>query len=130
MPKKQSGEKTPKVSANIFTKPATINYPFVKPEAPAYLRGEPVFDFELCINCGLCSRNCPAGAIEMVDVDGKKHPQLKLGKCIFCYLCVETCPKKAIKQSSKYDLATTDKSTLIVKPKPNSAVQEPQRKQT
>jgi NADH-quinone oxidoreductase subunit I len=101
----------------VFTKPATTKYPAVKPQLSDNFRGQPVFDFDLCIGCGLCSRDCPAKAIEMVEVDGKKrHPQINLSKCVFCYQCADTCPKKAIKNSTSFELATTDKSTLVKTP--------------
>ena len=66
------------------------------------------------------AETAPAKAIEMVEVDGKKRPQLNLSKCVFCYQCAETCPKKAVKNSATYELATTDKSTLIKTPQPNN----------
>ena len=111
-----------KVMEQVFTKPAASGkYPFVKPELSDNFRGQPVFDFDLCIGCGLCSRDCPTKAIELVPIDGKKRlPQLNLSKCVFCYQCAETCPKKAITNSLVYELATTDKSTLIKKPDPSS----------
>jgi formate hydrogenlyase subunit 6/NADH:ubiquinone oxidoreductase subunit I len=62
----------------------------------------------------------PSRAIEMVEVDGKNRPQFRLDKCIFCYQCADTCPKKAITNSTFYELATTDKSSLIIKPQPIS----------
>ena len=102
--------------SHIFTKPATTKYPFVKPQLPDDFRGQQVFDIKLCISCGLCSRDCPAKAIEMVEVEGKKRPQFKLDQCIFCYQCAESCPRNAIKSSVFYELATTDKSSLIIKP--------------
>ena len=102
---------------STFSKPATAMYPAQKPQLPEKYRGQPVFDFTACIGCGLCSRDCPAKAIEMVKVVGKRRPQVNLSKCVFCYQCAETCPKKAIDYSCQYELATTDKSTLIVKPK-------------
>ena len=100
----------------VFTKPATEKYPSVKPQLADNFRGQPVFDFSSCIGCGLCSRDCPAKAIDMVEVEGKKRPQINLSKCVFCFQCAETCPKKAIKTSSNFELATTDKSSLVKSP--------------
>jgi ech hydrogenase subunit F len=102
--------------SHIFTKPATTKYPFVKPILPEDFRGKQVFDITLCVSCGLCSRDCPAKAIEMVEVEGKRRPQFKLDLCVFCYQCAESCPRNAIKSSVFYELATTDKSSLIIKP--------------
>ncbi len=123
--------------SHIFTKPATTKYPFVKPKLPEDFRGKPVytikscnmidlsgtkdeleFDIQSLINthCTVCARDCPANAIEIVEVDGKKRPQFDFNKCIFCNQCVESCPRNAIKGSSEYELATTDKSSLIIKP--------------
>ncbi|MCL4430332.1 MAG: NADH-quinone oxidoreductase subunit I [Chloroflexi bacterium] len=109
-----------KTAEQAFTKPATSKYPFEKPQLADNFRGQPIFDFDVCIGCGLCSRDCPAKAIEMVEVDEKKRPQINLSKCVFCYQCADTCPKKAIKGSSTFELATTDKSTLVKKPEPDS----------
>ena len=102
---------------STFSKPATTKYPAQKPPLPEKYRGQPVFDYETCIGYGLCSRDCPTKAIEMVKVASKRRPQVNLSKCVFCYQCAESCPKKAIDYSGKYELATTDKSTLFVKPK-------------
>jgi len=102
--------------SHIFTKPATTKYPFVKPVLPPDFRGQQVFNINLCVSCGLCSRDCPAKAIEMVEVDGKRRPQFKLDLCVFCYQCAESCPRNAIKSSVFYELATTDKSSLVIKP--------------
>jgi len=56
----------------------------------------------------------------MVDVEGKKRPQFLLDRCVFCYQCAESCPRNAIKSSVIYELATTDKSSLVIKPKAKS----------
>ena len=121
---KKSGKKNkssvrPMVKAllsNLFKKPATCQYPFVKAEVPEGFRGKQVYDINLCISCGLCSRDCPAKAIEMVEVDGKRRPLFHLDQCIFCYQCADSCPRNAIMSSKIFELATTDKSSLVVKP--------------
>jgi formate hydrogenlyase subunit 6/NADH:ubiquinone oxidoreductase subunit I len=107
---------------NTFSKPATELYPAQKPHLPEKYRGQPCFDFSACTGCGLCSRDCPAKAIEMVTVDGKHRPQVNLSKCVFCYQCAETCPHEAVKTSCVYELATTDKSSLVMKPQTTSSI--------
>lgn len=106
--------------SNLFKKPATSKYPFVKAEVPEGFRGRQVYDIDLCISCGLCSRDCPAKAIEMVEVDGKRRPLFHLDLCVFCYQCAESCPREAIKSSKFFELASTDKSALVVKPEENA----------
>jgi formate hydrogenlyase subunit 6/NADH:ubiquinone oxidoreductase subunit I len=135
-----------RAASHIFTKPATTKYPFVKPELPCDDRGKTVYTVDECnvidigtgkggltldvrsivgTNCRVCVRDCPAGAIEIVEVDGKKRPQIRFDKCIFCHQCVESCPRAAIKSSIFYELATTDKCALIQKPNPNAKETKP-----
>src|SRR5512137_2582557 len=106
------------VFSHLFKKAATSKYPFVKCEVPENFRGRQVFDITLCISCGLCSRDCPAKAIEMVEVAEKRRPLFHLDQCIFCYQCAEGCPRNAIKSSAIFELATTNKLDLVVKPEP------------
>ncbi|MEM3578205.1 MAG: NADH-quinone oxidoreductase subunit I [Candidatus Bathyarchaeia archaeon] len=108
---------------HLFKKPATQKYPEEKPRVPAGFRGRQVFDINLCISCGLCARDCPAKAIEMVEVDGKSRPLFHLDRCIFCYQCAESCPRNAIKGSEIFELASTNKSDLVVTPKANYSVE-------
>jgi NAD(P)H-quinone oxidoreductase subunit I/formate hydrogenlyase subunit 6 len=119
MGKKNKSSVTPMVKellSQLFKKPATCKYPLVKAEVPEGFRGRQVYDIDLCISCGLCSRDCPAKAIEMVEINGKRRPLFHLDLCIFCYQCAESCPRNAIMSSKIFELATTDKSALVVKP--------------
>jgi formate hydrogenlyase subunit 6/NADH:ubiquinone oxidoreductase subunit I len=131
-----------RAASHIFTKPATTQYPFVKPQLPEDARCKTVYEVTSCnvidigtgqkdgptldvrsitgSNCRVCVRDCPAAAIEIVEVEGKKRPQIRFDKCIFCHQCVESCPRGAIKSSIFYELATTDKCALIQKPHPNT----------
>jgi formate hydrogenlyase subunit 6/NADH:ubiquinone oxidoreductase subunit I len=108
------------VFSHLFKKSATGKYPFVKAKVPEGFRGRQVYDPDLCISCGLCSRDCPAKAIEMVEVDGKRRPLFHLDLCIFCFQCAESCPRNAIKSSEFFELASTNKSDLVVKPQATS----------
>jgi hydrogenase-4 component H len=103
-------------AAYILIKPATTQYPFEKTSVAENFRGQPTLNSNLCIGCGACSKNCPSKAINMIAINEKKYPQFNLGKCLFCNECLENCPKKAITSSSIFELATTNKSTLIINP--------------
>jgi formate hydrogenlyase subunit 6/NADH:ubiquinone oxidoreductase subunit I len=103
---------------NLFKKRATEMYPAVPAHVAEGFRGKQVLDLKNCIGCTLCARECPANAIEMVMVDGKKRPMIHLDQCIFCYQCADTCPRKVFQSSKVFELAVTDKSTLVIKPEP------------
>jgi formate hydrogenlyase subunit 6/NADH:ubiquinone oxidoreductase subunit I len=100
-----------------FNKPVTTRYPYQKPQLADNYRGQMQFNIRRCVGCGICSRDCPGGAIEMIDFYEKKRPQFRMDKCLFCYQCAESCPKKAITNTVHYELATCDKASLIMKPK-------------
>ena len=47
-----------------------------------------ICDRRKCIGCGLCSKECPKNAIELVpDKYGFSHPKIDLKKCIHCDIC-------------------------------------------
>jgi formate hydrogenlyase subunit 6/NADH:ubiquinone oxidoreductase subunit I len=104
------------VVSQVLRTPATQKYPTVRPKVPEGLRGRQIFDINLCISCGLCASDCPAKAIEMVTVEGKKRPLFHLDRCVFCYQCAESCPRNAIKDSAFFELSSTDKHDLVIRP--------------
>ncbi len=55
-------------------------------------------DKEKCKKCGLCARQCPAGAIS--GVPGKEPFVIDQSKCIKCGLCMNSCPFKSINKTT------------------------------
>lgn len=55
--------------------------------------GSPKIDSDKCVICGLCSRVCPAHAIEPRE---SEIPLVRAGDCINCYCCNELCPVGAV----------------------------------
>lgn len=53
-------------------------------------------DQSKCIGCGRCSRNCPSGAITMVNTENGVKSSIDINPCIGCCECMTVCPKGAI----------------------------------
>lgn len=45
-----------------------------------------------CINCGICSDECPTESIE----EGQTHYEILAGNCTDCGTCAEVCPVNAV----------------------------------
>jgi ech hydrogenase subunit F len=82
---------------NLFSIPATIDYPFEKSPKNKEARGLIVFEEPKCIWCLKCEDVCPPGAIRFTqDMDNFRYtyhynPYL----CIYCAECVRACPDVA-----------------------------------
>ncbi len=93
----------------------TRQYPEQRADIGAGYRGRPVLveeeSGERCVACGLCSRVCPAIAIEVqaaeTDREKERYPEkfeINMLRCIFCGYCEEVCPEEAIVMSKDYEL--------------------------
>lgn len=101
----------------MLKKKETRMYPEERWEPPASFRGAPVLVLEedgteRCVACGLCSRVCPAIAIEVqadeTVAEKERYPvlfEINMLRCIFCGFCEEVCPEEAIVMSQKWELA-------------------------
>jgi heterodisulfide reductase subunit A len=49
-----------------------------------------------CVACGLCAEVCPAGAVEMVEIRGRRQAEINPALCKGCGLCVAGCRGGAI----------------------------------
>jgi len=93
----------------LFKGPYTSRFPFEPHEPFERFRGRPKFYVDDCVGCGACFQVCPARAISMEDVDGKRKLIVRWDLCIFCGQCQANClTEKGIMLSREFDLATTE----------------------
>ncbi|KAA6386921.1 MAG: [FeFe]-hydrogenase, partial [Streblomastix strix] len=89
-----------------FARPCETNCPR---QAISRVNGKAHIDQSLCIACGLCSKNCPYGAImkrrvpcmdncpvDAISKDSKGHSIIDPSKCINCGRCTVRCAFEAI----------------------------------
>lgn len=93
---------------NLFSKPATKNYPAQPIEFPAGSRGHVSIDIDDCIFCGMCQRKCPSGAIT-VDRSAKSWSIERMG-CVQCENCVLHCPKHCLHMEAGYTAPAVSKT--------------------
>lgn len=99
---------------NLFSTPATIDYPFEKSPKNKEARGLILFEEPKCIWCLKCEDVCPPGAIrftqdrENFEYTYHYNPYL----CIYCAECVRACPDSAVALSQSDELSppTDDKN--------------------
>lgn len=104
--------------------PITKKYPFGPAKVAERFRGKLDIDPVKCTGCGVCEVVCPAHIISMVDLGKRKlgnreipvkRPIFDLYGCISCGQCVDDCRFGALKLTHEFELATTNKFSLIMR---------------
>lgn len=102
---------------NLFRKPSSESGQAVA--VPDGYRGLIVYNPDNCIACGLCVRDCPAGAIKIVNEgtkeDKKLNASIDTGRCIFCCQCVDSCMKGCLSVSDNYNLNAVSREEMVKK---------------
>lgn len=91
----------------LFSKPATVAYPFSPREYVKGARGKVLIEIDKCIYCGMCQRKCPTSAIVVNKTD--KTWEIDRMRCISCNYCVEICPKKCLALDTVYTTPTNSR---------------------
>jgi formate hydrogenlyase subunit 6/NADH:ubiquinone oxidoreductase subunit I len=99
--------------------PETISYPGVPLVLPNGYRGEIVMlESEKCSGCGLCVRDCPAQALELIKESREAFCLIYYpARCAYCGQCEESCRNQAISHVNQLSKATRnlDNSRQILK---------------
>ncbi len=103
---------------SFFSAPVTEKYPFERPATAERFRGKLYFDPARCTGCNLCSKDCPAHALEIVIIDraAKRFvARYNMDRCIYCAQCVQSCKFKCIGMSNEdWELASLSKAQFVV----------------
>jgi formate hydrogenlyase subunit 6 len=94
----------------------TIKFPFGPMTLPEDFRGEIVMpDPESCSGCGLCVRDCPAQALELIRDSRTKFRLVHYpARCAYCGQCEDNCRRGAISHTRTLVKSTGDPNTSVV----------------
>jgi formate hydrogenlyase subunit 6/NADH:ubiquinone oxidoreductase subunit I len=103
---------------SLFKRPVTQKYPFVRLDAPERLRSKLHWDPTKCTGCALCSKDCPAEAIEIITIDKKAKRfvfKYQIDACTFCAQCVESCKQACLEMANdEWELAALSRDAFTV----------------
>lgn len=106
------------VVRSLVHKPFTEIYPFQRYQTPDRLRGSLNFQPEKCSGCGICGKDCPAKAIDLITMDKKNKKfviRYHIDRCTFCAQCVKSCNFKCLAMSSdQWELAALGRNPFTV----------------
>ncbi len=102
----------------LIQRPVTQKYPFERLAAPERLRSKLQWNLEECTGCGLCAKDCPADAIDVVVLDRKAKRfvfRYHVDRCTFCGQCVVSCRKNCLTMpEDDWELAALNREDLVV----------------
>ncbi len=103
---------------SFFEKPVTLRYPLERSHSPERLRGALIWNPEKCTGCGLCAKDCPSDALEVIILDRKAKKfvlRYNVDRCTFCAQCVQNCRFDCIQLSNdRWELAALSKERFLV----------------
>ena len=106
------------VIVSLFQRPVTERYPAERSEAPERLRSVLSWVQENCTGCGMCAKDCPANAIELVVLDKKAKRFVMVyhvDRCTFCAQCVHTCMQNSLELlNDTWELAALSKDPFTL----------------
>ena len=112
---KHTGRIMPQALKNLFRKPATMLYPASRADVFTDIRGKLSFDASKCVGCKMCTRDCPAKAIEIIKIGDKQFKAiLSLDHCVFCGQCVDSCKPGALQCTDEFELAELRREDMKV----------------
>ncbi|OGR34305.1 MAG: hypothetical protein A2051_06245 [Desulfovibrionales bacterium GWA2_65_9] len=107
----------PTVIANLFSKPATRNYPFFVREPFEHARGELINDIERCIFCGACARKCPSQCLTVTKDKTEGIWTLEFFACVGCGVCVDVCPVNCLSQKTTHRPVAVERAVITLRGK-------------
>lgn len=106
------------IVSSLFKRPVTELYPVERTPAPERLRGKVFYEPDVCTGCGLCVKDCPSEALELIVIDRAKKRYIMhyyTDRCTFCSQCVESCRTGSIRLSNEeWELAALDKDHFMI----------------
>ncbi len=106
------------IARSLVRRPVTEKYPYERRAAPERLRGALWFKPETCTGCGICVKDCPANAVELITLDKKAKRfvlRYHVDRCTFCAQCVKSCNNKCLGMSNEqWELAQLNKGAFLL----------------
>lgn len=103
---------------SAFRQPVTEIYPIEKRPALESFRGKLHWYPEACTGCGLCVKDCPAEAIELITIDkaAKRFVfKVHVDRCTSCGQCAYNCRFDCINlDNEEWELASLQRDGFTI----------------